>query len=150
MIIAKYTRLPLGQLLIIVDSAIVLISLAAFQDWKIPLYSWIIIFITGRVIDIVIQGISYEKTLFIVSDKHDEIRNKIVNDLNRGGTFLKAEGMYNNKEKSVIFTVVNRREMSILQDHIVKIDPDAFMTVINASEILGKGFKSLKERSDLV
>lgn len=150
MIIAKYTKLPIGQLLIIVDSSIVLLSLAAFQDWKIPLYSWIIIFITGKLIDVVIQGVSYEKTLFIVSEKHDEIRDKIVNDLNRGGTFLKAEGMYKNDEKSVIFTVVNRREMSILQDHIIKIDPKAFMTVINASEILGNGFKSLRDKSDLV
>jgi len=150
MIIAKYTKLPLGQLLIIVDSSIVLISLAAFQDWKIPLYSWIIIFITGKLIDVVLQGVSYEKTLFIVSEKHNEIRDKIINDLNRGGTFLKAEGMFKKEEKSVIFTVVNRREMSILQDYIVKIDPNAFMTVINASEILGKGFKSLKEKSELI
>ncbi len=150
MIIAKYTKLPIGQLLIVVDSVIVLFSLAAFQDWKIPLYSWIIIFIAGKLIDVVLQGISYEKTLFIVSEKHDEIRDKIVNDLNRGGTFLKAEGMYKNEEKSVIFTVVNRREMSILQDHIIKIDPKAFMTVINASEILGNGFKSLRDKNDLV
>jgi uncharacterized membrane-anchored protein YitT (DUF2179 family) len=150
MIIAKYTKLPIGQLLIIVDSTIVLLSLAAFQDWKIPLYSWIIIFITGKLIDVVLQGVTYEKTLFIVSEKHDEIRDKIVNDLNRGGTFLKAEGMYKNEAKSVIFTVVTRREMSILQDHIIKIDPNAFMTVLNASEILGRGFKSLKDKSDLV
>lgn len=150
MILAKYTKLPLGQLLIIVDSSIVLISLAAFQDWKIPLYSWIIIFITGKLIDVVLQGASYEKTLFIISDKHKEIREKIITDLNRGGTFLKAEGMFNGKEKKMIFTVVNRREMSVLQDYIIKIDPDAFMTVINASEILGKGFKDLKEKSNFI
>ncbi len=150
MIIAKYTKLPIGQLLIFVDSCIVLFGLLAFQDWKIPLYSWIVIFITGKIIDVVLQGLSYEKTLFIVSNKHEEIRDKIIHDLNRGGTFLKGEGMYNHQEKSVIFTVVNRRELAILQDFIVKVDPNAFLTVINANEILGKGFKSLKDTSSLV
>ncbi len=88
MIIAKYTKLPLGQLMIYVDSVIVLIGFIVFRDWKIPLYSWIVIFIAGKVIDVVIQGISYDKTLFIISDKHEEIRTKIIKDLNRGGTFF--------------------------------------------------------------
>lgn len=146
MIIAKYTRLPIGQLLAIVDSVIVLIGLAAFSDWRIPLYSWITIYITGKVIDVIIEGISYDKTLFIISSKHQEIRDKIINDLNRGGTFLKGNGMYNNEEKNIIFVNVNRREMAILQDFINDIDPHAFMTVIDANEVLGEGFKSLKEK----
>jgi uncharacterized membrane-anchored protein YitT (DUF2179 family) len=146
MIISKYTRLPLGQLMIYVDSVIVVAGLFAFQDWKIPLYSLIVIYITGRVIDLVLQGISYEKTLFIISEKHDEIRNKIINDLNRGGTYLRGEGMYNNKERTIIYTVLTRRELAILQDFIHKTDPDAFLTVINANEILGNGFKSLRDK----
>ncbi len=146
MIINKYTKLPLGHLMILVDSVIVIIGLIAFKDWKIPLYSLIVIFITGRVVDVVLEGISYEKTLFIVSDKHEEIRDKIINDLNRGGTYLKGKGMYNQKEKTVIFTVVNRREMAMLQEYINRIDTDAFLTVINANEILGHGFKSLRDK----
>ncbi len=146
MIIAKYTRLPLGQLMIYVDSVIVLIGLIVFRDWKIPLYSWIVIFITGKVIDVVLEGVSYDKTLFIISDKHDEIRDKILTDLNRGGTFINGNGMFNNAEKKIIFTVVNRRELAILQEFIHKIDPNAFLTVIDANEILGKGFKSLEEK----
>jgi uncharacterized membrane-anchored protein YitT (DUF2179 family) len=146
MIISKYTRLPLGQLMIYVDSVIVVAGLLAFQDWKIPLYSLIVIYITGRVIDLVLQGISYEKTLFIISEKHEEIRNKIINDLNRGGTYLRGEGMYNNKERTIIYTVLTRRELAILQDFIHKTDPEAFLTVINANEILGNGFKSLRDK----
>jgi uncharacterized membrane-anchored protein YitT (DUF2179 family) len=146
MIISKYTKLPLGQLMIYVDSTIVISGLLAFQDWKIPLYSLIVIYITGRIVDLVLQGISYDKTLFIISEKHAEIRDKIIHDLNRGGTFLKGEGMYNGKEKSIIYTVLNRRELSILQDFIHKTDPEAFLTVINANEILGKGFKSLHDK----
>lgn len=146
MIIARFTRWPVGQLLIYVDSVIVVIGLIVFKDWTIPLYSWITIFITGKVIDMVIEGVSYEKTLFIVSDKHQEIRDKIINDLNRGGTLLQGKGMFSESEKHIIFTVVNRRELAMLEDYIHYIDPNAFLTVINANEILGNGFRSLKEK----
>jgi len=145
MILAKYTRMPVGQLLIFVDAAIVLLGLIAFEDWKIPLYSWIVIFIIGKMVDVVLQGISYEKTLFIISDQHSAIRDKIINDLDRGGTFIQAKGMYNGEEKQMIFTVVSRREMAILQNFIHKTDPNAFMTVIDANEIIGHGFKSFEQ-----
>lgn len=146
MIIAKYTRLPLGQLMIYVDSVIVLIALVVFADWKIPLYSWIVIFITGKVIDVVLEGLSYDKTLFIISDRYADIRKYIIEDLERGGTYLKGEGMYNGSSKTIIFTVVNRRELAILQEYIHQIDPSAFVTVLEANEILGEGFKSLEEK----
>ncbi|MCF8351568.1 MAG: YitT family protein, partial [Bacteroidales bacterium] len=112
----------------------------------IPLYSLIVIFITGKVIDVVLEGIDYGKTLFIISDKYEEIRDKIINDLNRGGTFINGKGMYNQTDKTIIFTVVSRREMTILQEYIHSVDPQAFLTVINANEILGQGFKSLREK----
>lgn len=146
MILAKYTRLPLGILLIYVDSAIVLLGLAVFRDWKIPLYSWLVIFITGKVIDVVLEGVSRDKSLFIISDRHEEIRNTIINDLDRGGTYIDGHGMYNMAEKKIIFTVVNRRELGLLQEYIHKIDPKAFLTVTDATEILGEGFKSLREK----
>lgn len=146
MIIAKYTHIPLGQLMIYVDSVIVLLGLVVFADWKIPLYSWIVIFITGKVIDVVLQGISFDKTLFIISDKYEEIRERIIVDLNRGGTYIPGKGMFNGSEKTIIFTVVNRREMAILEEFIHQIDPAAFVTVLEANEILGEGFKSLNEK----
>jgi len=146
MIFAKYTRLPLGQLMIYVDSTIVILGLVVFGDWKIPLYSWIVIFVTGKVIDIVLQGVNYDKTLFIISDKFEDIRNKIINDLKRGGTYIPGKGMYNGAEKTIIFTVVNRIEQSVLEEYIHQIDPHAFVTVLEANEILGEGFKSLNEK----
>jgi len=146
MILNKKTRIPLGQMIILVDSVIVIFGLVVFKDWKIPLYSWIVIFITGKVIDIVLEGLSYDKSLFIISDKHEEIRDKIINNLNRGGTYIDGVGMYNMAERKIIFTVVSRRELSLLQEYIHKIDPRAFMTVIDATEILGEGFRSLKEK----
>jgi len=146
MIMAKYTRLPIGKTLMIVDSAIVLIGLAAFGDWTIPLYSWLTIYITGKVIDGVLQGVAYEKTLFIVSDKYKEIGDKILTDLNRGGTYLEGKGLYNQAAKKIIFVNVSRREVALLQDFIHQVDPKAFVTVIDAAEILGEGFRSLREK----
>ncbi|MDO9256564.1 MAG: YitT family protein [Bacteroidales bacterium] len=146
MILAKYTKMPLGQLMIYVDSGIVLIGLVVFADFKIPLYSWIVIYVTGKTIDIVLQGMSVDKTLFIISDKFVEIRDRIINDLHRGGTYIPGKGMYNGSDKTIIFTVVNRREMALLQEYIHEIDPTAFLTVLEANEILGEGFKSLKEK----
>ena len=146
MIIAKYTRLPLGMLMIYVDSVIVLLGLAVFRDWKIPLYSWIVIFITGKVIDIVMAGISYDKSVFIISEKHEEIRDKIISDLNRGGTYIEGKGMFNMADRKIIFTVVNRRELFQLEEFIHEIDPKAFLTILDANEIFGEGFKSLKDK----
>ena len=145
MIAAKYTRMSLGLLLIVVDSIIVLLGLLVFKDWKIPLYSWIVIYITGKVIDAVMQGVSYDKALFIISEKYDEIKDKIIKDLNRGGTLINGVGMYKGLDKKIIFTNVNRREQGVLQDFIKEVDPNAFMTVIDAHEVLGNGFKPIRE-----
>lgn len=146
MMLGKATKLPLGQLSMMVDSTIVLASLLVFGDWKIPLYSFIVIFILGKVVDVTLQGISYDKTLFIISDKYELIRDKIINDLNRGGTFIQGEGMYNGAPKKIIYVVVSRRELAMLEEFISQIDPGAFLSVVDANEILGKGFKSLHEK----
>jgi uncharacterized membrane-anchored protein YitT (DUF2179 family) len=146
MIITKYTRIPIGQMLIWVDTAIVLIGLAAFKDWQIPLYSIIVIYITGRAVDLILEGENYNKAMIIISDKHEEIKQKIIFDLERGGTYLKGVGMFSNEEKYIIFTVVSRREAAILEEQINLVDPGAFITVMNASEILGEGFRSLKNK----
>jgi uncharacterized membrane-anchored protein YitT (DUF2179 family) len=146
MIIAKYTRMQLGQLMIYVDSTIVLLSLVAFKDWQIPLYSWVVIYITGRAIDLVLEGGDYNKALLIISERHEEIRQKLLVDLERGGTYLKGTGMYTGNEKQIIYTVVSRREVAILEEFISKIDPDAFITIMDTHEILGEGFHSLKHK----
>lgn len=148
MIIAKYTGIQLGQLMIYVDSAIVLLGLAAFQDWQIPLYSWLVIYITGKAIDITLEGANYNKALFIISEKHKEIKQKILVDLERGGTYLQGKGLYTDEEKQIIYTVVSRREVAILEEFISQIDPDAFITIMDTREILGEGFQSIKMKLD--
>jgi uncharacterized membrane-anchored protein YitT (DUF2179 family) len=146
MIISKYTHLPVGRLLILVDSTIVLFGLIVFKDWKIPFYSLIVIYIAGKILDTILEGISYDKVLFIISEETEKIKRKIIDDLNRGGTLIDGKGMYHGNDKTIMFTVVNRREVAILQEFIHRVDPRAFVTVLNASEILGEGFKSLEDK----
>ncbi|MBQ4442340.1 MAG: YitT family protein [Bacteroidales bacterium] len=148
MIIAKYFKhIPLGTLLIMVDSTIVLAALAAFKDWTIPLYSWLIIYVTGIVMDKVIVGFHSDKVVFIVSDCYDEIRQHIFDELDRGGTFLHGEGMYNNDEKKIIFTSISRKQLPMLVHFVHEIDPKAFVSILDASETLGNGFTSLREKA---
>ena len=148
MIIGKYLKhIPLGTLLIIVDSTIVLAALAAFKDWTIPLYSWLIIYVTGIVMDKVIAGYHSNKVVLIVSDHYEEIRQHIFDELDRGGTYIHGEGMYNNDEKKIIFTSISRKQLPILVHFVHAIDPKAFVSILDASETLGDGFTSLREKA---
>ena len=142
-ILHKWTHRPLGQLQMMVDSCIVIFGFLMFQDWKVPMYSWLSIFLMGKTIDIILQGFNAEKSFFIISDKAEEIREYVLNDLHRGGSIVPIQGMYNRAEKEMIMTMVNRRQMVTLQQAIYKIDPNAFVTIFDAKQILGKGFKRL-------
>lgn len=146
MIVNKYTRIPVGTLIIYVDATIVLVGLIAFKDWRIPLYSWVTIFITGKIVDMMIEGIASEKAVYIISEEYEEIRDKIINEMGRGGTYLRGEGMYNGTQKKIIYTVVDRKELILLQRYVHEIDPNAFLTVMETKETLGEGFHSLKEK----
>ena len=147
MIFSKYFKhIPLGTLLILIDSAVVLIALAAFRDWTIPLYSWLVIYVTGVVVDKVISGFRSAKAVIIISDHYMEIRDKIIQELDRGGTYLHGEGMYNNAEKKIIYTSISRKQLPQLIHFIHDIDSSAFISVLDSSETLGEGFSSLKEK----
>ena len=145
-LISKHLRIPLSRAQVMVDGAIVLIGFIAFRDLEIPLYSWLVIFIMGKVIDFVLTGFSDDKTVFIISDMHELIRERLLEEIGRGGTYLHGSGMYNGAEKKVIFTVVSRRELIHLMEIVHRVDDQAFMTIVDASEILGKGFKSFDEK----
>ena len=145
MILNKYTHISLGTLVIIVDCTITLSTVVAFGDWRLPMYSWIIVFIEGKVIDLVLDGASVHKTLMIVSDKVDPIKEIILRDIKRGATLLPAVGMYQGKQRNMIYTILTRREMMVLRHRIAEVDPEAFINVIDSKEILGKGFKPLTE-----
>jgi len=148
-IIAKYARVSIGQGVIFADTVVVAAALFVFQDWKVPLYSLLSIYFMGQVINIVMNGFKYDNALFIISEKHQEIRDKIINDFDRGGTFLKGEGMYTGQEKNVIFVVLSRRELPIIKSFVHQIDPNAFVTIMDTRQTLGEGFKPLHNEDEL-
>lgn len=146
MIVSKYLHIPISRALLFVDSTVVLFGLIVFGDWKVPLYSLVTIFVCTKIIDFVLEGGSNDKLLFILSEKNDAIRQYIIGDLERGGTFIKSAGMYTNAPKEMIFVVVSRSEMMLVQDFVRHEDPTAFMVVVNAHETLGDGFKTFAPR----
>lgn len=148
MIIGKYLKhIPIGTILMIVDSIIVLLALVVFEDWTIPLYSWLVIYVTGFTIDKIISGFHRRKALFIISNHHEQIKDVIINKMERGGTYLKGTGMYHETDKNIIFTTITNKELPGLLYQIHEIDADAFISVLDATEVLGEGFNSLRERA---
>ena len=119
--------------------------------WLLSLYSLICIFVTSRVIDYVIDGASYDKLLFIIGNTHSEpLRQYIINDMERGGTYIKASGMYSKDEKEMIFLVVSRREVAQVQRKIREIDPTIFLVVTDAYDTYGEGFKPFPEKDAML
>lgn len=145
MILNKYTKLSLGKLVIIVDSLITLSTLIAFGQLRLPFYSIFLIFIEGKVIDMVVEGFKLNKTVFIITTQVEPVRQMIIDELGRGGTILKGTGLYKGVERDVIYTSVTRREYIKLKAHIYKIDRDAFVNVIDSAEVIGKGFKRFSD-----
>ena len=107
------------------------------------MYSWIIIIIEGKVIDLVVDGFFSNKTVLIISQKSDEIKDFIINDMQRGATIMEATGAFSGENKKMIYTIVSMKELISLRKRIKEIDDTAFVNVINSSEILGEGFKRI-------
>jgi uncharacterized membrane-anchored protein YitT (DUF2179 family) len=107
----------------------------------LTLYALFLLFVSGRLVDAIIDGFDYARAAYIISDKNDEIANVIMNDFSRGATAIKARGLYRNVEREIIVTVVALRELGKLINTIKQIDPHAFVTVNNVHEVLGEGFR---------
>jgi uncharacterized membrane-anchored protein YitT (DUF2179 family) len=108
---------------------------------SLTLYAFFLLFISSRLIDIVLDGFDYARSVIIISDKHQAIAEAIQERLSRGATALKGRGLYKDIEREVIMTVVPRREITLLTEIIEDIDPDAFVTIHNVHEVLGQGFR---------
>jgi len=144
MIVHKYFHLSLGTCVMVIDGAVTFLTVLAFGDWRLPMYSWIIILVETKVIDMIVDGPS-SKTMMIISDKIEPIRDYIINELNRGATLIPGKGMYQGAERDIIYIVITRKEMISLRSKVAEIDPRAFINVVDSSEILGEGFKDIRE-----
>ena len=145
MILHKYTKISLGTLVMIVDGIITLSTLVAFGDIRLPIYSVIVIFIEGKVIDLVVDGLKSDKTMFIVTDHPEPIRDYIIHQLNRSGTCITGSGLYQGNERKMVYVTLNRTDMIKLRAELHNIAPNAFVNIIESSEILGEGFRALPE-----
>lgn len=145
MILHKYTKISLGTLVMIVDSCITLTTLIAFGQLRLPIYSILVIFIEGKIIDLVVDGFNSYKTAFIVTDKAEQVRDLIVKDINRGGTCFFGKGLYKGVDRKMIYVTLTRPELVKLETELKEIDPEAFLNVVSSTEIMGKGFKPLSE-----
>ena len=130
-----------GNLIMIIDSVIVLLNVIFLKKVEIALYSAITIYLMGKIIDIVFEGVEFTKLVFIISDKSDKISDVIVNEVKRGVTGVDGKGMYTENKKLVLMCAVGRRELPELKSKIKEIDPNAFLIITNSREVLGTGFK---------
>lgn len=132
-VMANNSNMKVSNMIILLDSAVVVLGLLAFQDWAVPLYSWFTIFVYGKVVDM-FQVENPNRAVFIVSAKTQEIKELIVSKMGMRGTFLHGRGMYEGKERDIIFTIAERKDMPKLKDEIKAIDEGAFISTMHASK----------------
>ncbi|MEN8701683.1 YitT family protein [Bacillus infantis] len=139
-IINKYTGLTLGTCVAIIDGLIVL-SAAVIFDIERGLYALIALYVTTKTIDLIQVGFSRSKMAMIITDNQAAVREGILNKIDRGVTKLSAYGGYTDHERPILMCVVDQTEFTKLKQLVKTIDPQAFIIVMDASEVLGEGFK---------
>lgn len=130
-----------GNIIVIIDIIIVTLNMFFFREIEIGLYSGIAIYLMGKIIDILFEGIDFTKLIFIVSKKSEEIAEKIGKSIERGTTGIYGKGMYTNEERLILMCAVTRRDVSKVTEIAKKIDKNSFIIITNSREVLGQGFK---------
>ena len=135
-------RISTSNGIIIFDIIVITLNVIAFKQLEIGLYSAIAIFIMGKMIDIVFEGIGFSKMIFIISDQYEEISKKIGETIKRGTTGIYSKGMYTNKKKMMVMCVASRGEVIKIRQIANGIDKTSFIVISNVREVFGKGFKT--------
>lgn len=138
-IINKYTGMSLGTCVAIIDGLIVLTAAIVF-DIERGLYALLALYVTSKTIDLVQVGLGRTKMTMIITEKQYEVREGILNKIDRGVTKLTAYGGYTDNERPILMCVVDQTEFTKLKQLVKSIDPTAFIIVTDASEVLGEGF----------
>lgn len=141
-ILNKFFHVDLGKGVLLSDLSITVMAIFAF-DLKLSMYAMLGVIINGFVIDGLIEGINMCKEVTIISDKYEEIKRFVLDELGRGTTIYKAMGGFTDKDKNVIVVVVGRRDFYKIKNFVNNVDKNAFITVNNVYEVFGDGFKSL-------
>ena len=132
--------LKTGNIITILDISIVILNIVFLKKIEIGLYSAVAIYLMGKMIDIIFEGIYFTKLLFIISDKNNEISSKIESEIKRGVTGLYGKGMYTNSDKLILMCAVRRNDIANIKQLVKKIDENAFIIITNSREVLGMGF----------
>lgn len=139
-LIQHYVRhYSIVQILQILDALVVLCGFYVFGI-RAALYAIVAIFITSKVSDTLMEGFKFSKAAFIITDKYELVSKRILEDLDRGVTGLKAKGMYSGADKCMLYCVVSQKEIVQVKEIVAEIDPNAFVIVSDAREVLGEGF----------
>ena len=123
---------------------LIIVTLAAFI-FGLPkaLYTLLSMFITSTILDKVLNGFTSKKLLLVLTEKEEDIITYVIKDMHRGITSLMAEGGYTHNQKKLLYIAVTTSQMISLKNRILRIDPKAFITIIDVSEVKGKGFQSI-------
>lgn len=142
MVHRRIPHISVGAFLLIIDFSVVLLA-AVTMGANEALYALISIFVSSKVLDTVLTGMTANKACFIITEKHEAVTQKILTDMERGVTLLSARGAYTGKNRPVVMCVVSRMEVARIKDIVREADENAFMFITEAHEALGEGFSRL-------
>jgi len=141
----KFGHLPMGKLVLLVDLAVIAATALAFRSLNSALYGLIALYLSTVVMDRVLYGMDTAKVAYIITDDTDAVVHALVHQLARGVTILQGQGAWSGEEKQVLMCAFKQRQIVSLKKTVKEIDPDAFLIVCNAHEVLGRGFRRYKE-----
>lgn len=145
-ILNKYfPNLSIAKLMSILDFMVVVTAGLVMKNVETSLYSIIALYIVAQMADFMVEGLSYSKAFYIISDRSDEIGKKINCELDRGVTALQGKGFYTGADREVLLCVVNRVQVARLKKLVYEIDEKAFIMVTTIHEVLGEGFKKIQK-----
>ena len=139
----RWPHIPIGRALLIIDGIILGASVLVFHDLESGLFGMAALFCQTKVIDGILYGIDNGSMVYIISNQHDQIAARILQELNRGATLLSGYGAYSRQPRNVLLCAVRRPQFSKLKSIVHETDPNAFLVVTEAGEIWGEGFKRL-------
>ena len=143
----KYRNVPIGQIALYFDLVVVTLTGLVFHDISKALYTGIAVFVTSQVVDAVVYRFDYSKVALIISSEYEAIAWAIGKELDRGATFLHGEGTYSHSQTKVVLTAVKKQQLAELKEIVIHIDPNAFIIVQEAHQVLGDGFSRYSKES---
>lgn len=143
----KWQNVPIGFIAMCFDLVVVVLTGFVFKNIGLALYCGVAIYISGQIIDAVVYRFDYTKVALIISKEYDQIASMIAVELERGVTYLDGEGYYSGNRTKVILTAVKKQQLAELKKLVVGIDPDAFIIVQEAHQVLGDGFSRYSKES---